>query len=69
MKNNAPIVHSDVEVSCACGNRFIIASTRGGPLRLERCAHCHPTYTGEQRKLNTTGRIERFNLRYAKKMN
>ena len=69
MKNNTPIPHADVEVRCACGNRFTIVSTGTGPLRLESCAHCHPVYTGEPRKLNTTGRIEKFNLRYAKKIN
>ena len=31
------------------------------------CSHCHPFYTGQQKILDSEGRVERFNKRYGKK--
>ena len=52
-------------VTCACGQSYSTASTRG-TFNVEICGACHPFYTGKQRSLDTTGRIERFTKRYAK---
>ncbi|MGH9003329.1 MAG: 50S ribosomal protein L31, partial [Acidimicrobiia bacterium] len=35
-------------------------------LRVELCSECHPFYTGKQKLVDTGGRVERFNRRYAK---
>ena len=52
------------QVVCAsCGNIFITGSTKP-QLRTEVCSRCHPFYTGEQRLLDTAGRVERFRRRY-----
>lgn len=55
----------DARVQCACGNTFTTRSTRP-ELRTEICSACHPFFTGEQRIVDTAGRVERFNRRWAK---
>lgn len=50
-------------VTCACGNTFETRST-AGELQVEVCSHCHPFYTGQQRLVDTAGRIERFKRKY-----
>lgn len=52
-------------VQCACGNTFETGSTRP-QLRVEVCSKCHPFYTGEQRIVDTAGRVERFRRRYTR---
>lgn len=50
-------------IVCACGNEVETHSTRSR-IHLDVCAKCHPFYTGEQRIVDTAGRVERFNRRY-----
>ena len=50
-------------VTCLCGNTFAVGSTRTN-LKVEVCSRCHPFYTGEQRIMDTAGRVERFKRRY-----
>ena len=52
-------------VQCACGNRFETRSTQGD-IHVEICAKCHPFFTGKQKLVDTAGRVERFQKRYAK---
>jgi large subunit ribosomal protein L31 len=35
-------------------------------VHLDICSRCHPYFTGEQRIVDTAGRVERFRLRAAK---
>jgi large subunit ribosomal protein L31 len=51
-------------VHCSCGNTFTTRSTKGD-LRVEICSNCHPFYTGRQKLVDTGGRVERFQRRYA----
>ena len=51
-------------VRCSCGNTFETRSTRAD-LRVEICSNCHPFYTGKQKLIDTGGRVERFQRRYA----
>jgi large subunit ribosomal protein L31 len=53
------------QVRCACGNQFITRSTQK-EIKLEICGGCHPFYTGKQRLVDTAGRVERFQKRFAK---
>jgi len=55
----------EARVHCACGNEFMTRSTKP-ELRTEVCSACHPFFTGEQRIVDTAGRVERFNKRWAK---
>jgi large subunit ribosomal protein L31 len=60
-----PVLH-DVKVHCACGNEFMTRSTKT-EMRVEICSSCHPFFTGKQRLMDTEGRVEKFNKKYAKK--
>jgi len=66
MKENMhPALH-EVNVHCACGQEFVTRSTKK-ELRVEICSNCHPFFTGKQRLMDTEGRVEKFNKKYAKK--
>jgi len=55
--------YTDAKIVCACGNTFTIGSTRK-VVKIELCSKCHPFFTGEQRGIDTMGRVERFKRRY-----
>jgi large subunit ribosomal protein L31 len=60
-------IHPDyvvANVHCSCGNTFTTRSTKS-ELRVEICSNCHPFYTGKQKLVDTGGRVERFQRRYA----
>lgn len=67
MKAGIHPAYSEVSIICACGNTFRTRSTHKGDIRVEICSKCHPFFTGRQRLVDTAGRIERFNKKYAKK--
>ena len=56
----------DAIVRCACGNTFETRATKPD-LHVEICSNCHPYFTGEQRIVDTAGRVERFKRRYGLK--
>ena len=53
----------EATVVCSCGNTFKTRSTKPA-LHTEVCSNCHPFFTGEQRIVDTAGRVERFNRRW-----
>jgi large subunit ribosomal protein L31 len=53
-------------VRCACGNTFETRSTKS-ELRVEICSACHPFFTGKQKFVDSAGRVEKFQRRYAGK--
>ena len=53
-------------IHCACGNTWQTRATKPA-LRVEVCSQCHPFFTGEQRIMDTAGRVERFKRRYGMK--
>lgn len=64
-----PGIHPEYKraiVTCVCGNTFETRST-AGDLRLEICSNCHPFFTGKQKLVDTAGRVEKYNRKYAKK--
>lgn len=56
----------DTTVRCACGFEFQTKSVAGEQMHVEICAQCHPFFTGEQRFVDSAGRIDRFRKKYAK---
>lgn len=56
----------DCKVTCACGNTFSTRSTRS-QINVGICSSCHPFFTGQQKLIDSEGRVERFRKRYAKK--
>jgi large subunit ribosomal protein L31 len=53
---------------CACGNNVQTHSTKES-IHVEICSQCHPFYTGKQKLVDSAGRVERFQKRYAQKEN
>lgn len=66
MKTDIHPQYQQVQVHCACGETFTTGSTRKD-LRVEICSKCHPYFTGKQKLVDSAGRIDRFQQRYAKK--
>ncbi|HAV22840.1 MAG: 50S ribosomal protein L31 [Ignavibacteria bacterium GWA2_55_11] len=66
MKDAIHPTYKRAVVTCVCGNTFETRSTLGN-LHVEICSACHPYYTGKQKLLDSAGRVERFNKKYAKK--
>lgn len=64
MKENIHPKFAPAEVSCACGNTFQTRSTEN-VLKVETCNVCHPFWTGKHKFVDSAGRIERFNRKYA----
>ncbi len=63
-----PGIHPEyhaVTVRCACGAVYETRSTRPN-LRVDVCARCHPFFTGQQKLVDTGGRVERFLKKYGK---
>jgi len=65
MKTGIHPNYVECTVRCSCGNTFTTRSTIP-ELRVELCSECHPFYTGKQKLVDTGGRVERFQRRYAK---
>lgn len=68
MKEGIHPEYKTVKVSCSCGNAFETRSTLSREqLLLEVCSKCHPFYTGKQRIVDTAGRVDRFQQKYARR--
>ena len=59
-----PKWYPEAKVTCACGAQFTTGSTRPS-IAVEVCSACHPLYTGQQKFLDTAGRVDKFNQRAA----
>jgi len=66
MKQEIHPDYIDTTITCLCGNEIETKSTAGPKLSVEVCSACHPFYTGQQKIVDTAGRVERFKQRYAK---
>lgn len=58
-KDIHPEYYDNCKVTCACGNNFVIGSTKK-ELKVELCSNCHPFYTGKQKLVDTARRVEKF---------
>ena len=63
MKNGIHPKDELAEIRCSCGN-VIKTKTTAKNLQVEICSACHPFFTGTQKLVDSTGRVERFNKRY-----
>ncbi len=50
-------------VTCACGNTFVTRSTKK-EIHVEVCNLCHPFFTGKQKIVDSSGRVEKFRRKY-----
>ena len=51
--------HDDIVVTCACGAQYKSGSTME-QIRVDICANCHPFFTGENKIVDSEGRVEKF---------
>lgn len=63
MKKNIHPESYEVEVTCACGEKFKAMSTKK-EINVEVCSKCHPFYTGKQSRASKAGRVDKFNKKY-----
>lgn len=66
MKKEIHPQYFPTKVTCGCGNAFETRSTRK-ELKVDICNACHPFYTGKLKYVDTAGRIEKFNAKFAGK--
>lgn len=59
-----PEYFAEANVACVCGRSFVVGSTKE-KLEVEICSACHPFYTGNEKILDTAGRVEKFRARRA----
>ena len=65
MKQDIHPDYQDMTASCSCGNKITVRSTLKKNISLDVCSECHPFYTGKQRNVDTGGRVDKFNKRFA----
>ena len=63
MKEKIHPKYVECKVSCGCGNSFTTRSTVP-QITVEICSACHPFYTGQQKYVDTAGRIEKFQRKF-----
>ncbi|MBB71230.1 MAG: 50S ribosomal protein L31 [Legionellales bacterium] len=56
--------YQEIKVTCSCGHSFDTRSTLKGDLHIEVCSECHPFYTGQQKIVDTAGRVQKFKDRF-----
>ncbi len=61
-KDIHPKYNKEATVKCACGNTFSTGSTLE-KINVEVCSKCHPFYTGQEKVMDTAGRVEKFKKR------
>ncbi len=64
MKEGIHPDYVETNVTCGCGNSFTTRSTRS-ELKVDICNMCHPFYTGKLKYVDTAGRIEKFQTKFA----
>ena len=55
---------ADAVATCACGAKYTVGSTQKD-IEVEICSKCHPFYTGQEKVLDTAGRVDRFKKKVA----
>jgi large subunit ribosomal protein L31 len=65
MKADLHPKYEAAEIRCACGNTIPTRSTRSN-LLIGICNVCHPFYTGQQKFVDTAGRVDKFQQKLAK---
>ena len=63
MKKEIHPDYQDCSVKCVCGNEFTTRSTLK-EINVEICAACHPFFTGQQKLVDSAGRVDRFLKKY-----
>ncbi|MFT7223374.1 MAG: large subunit ribosomal protein L31 [Cellvibrionaceae bacterium] len=65
MKQDIHPSYNEIAATCSCGNVIKTGSTLAEDIHIDVCSACHPFYTGKQKVLDSGGRVDRFNKRFA----
>lgn len=64
MKPDIHPEYNEISATCSCGNVIKTRSTVAKDIHLDVCSACHPFYTGQQKVVDTGGRIDKFKKRF-----
>jgi large subunit ribosomal protein L31 len=64
MKEGIHPNYYETTITCVCGSVINTRATKKD-IKVEICSQCHPFITGKQKLMDTAGRVERFNKKYA----
>ncbi|CBL45910.1 50S ribosomal protein L31 [gamma proteobacterium HdN1] len=56
--------YGDITVTCTCGAVQKTKSTLCKDIHVDVCNQCHPFFTGQQKVVDTGGRIDKFKKRF-----
>jgi large subunit ribosomal protein L31 len=65
MKKDTHPAYEAIEAVCTCGHVIKTNSTLCKGVHLDVCSQCHPFYTGQQKVMDTSGRIDKFKKRFS----
>jgi len=63
MKKEIHPDNKDCQVTCACGNTFAIMTNKES-MTIDICNECHPFFTGSEKIVDATGRVDKFKKKY-----
>ena len=66
MKKDIHPAYETTKVTCACGNTFETRSNKQD-IRVDICSECHPFFTGSEKIVDSTGRVDKFKKKYGMK--
>ena len=66
MKKDIHPKYQKIKATCSCGNVMEVNSTLTTDISVEICSKCHPFYTGQQKIVDTGGRVQRFEKKFGK---
>ena len=66
MKKDIHPAYETTKVTCACGNTFETRSNKQ-EIRVDICSECHPFFTGSEKIVDSTGRVDKFKKTYGMK--
>ena len=64
MKPDIHPKYNKLTAICSCGNKIETYSSHQGDIQIDICSKCHPFYTGQQKNIDSAGRIDKFNKRF-----
>lgn len=60
MKDNTHPKYHQITFKCACGASYTAGSTMDKDFSTEICSNCHPFFTGKQKLIDSSGRVDKF---------
>ncbi|MBU3918517.1 50S ribosomal protein L31 [Patescibacteria group bacterium] len=65
-KDIHPQYYPKTKISCSCGNKFEVGSTKEN-MEVEVCSACHSFYTGKEKMIDAMGQVQKFQKRLSRK--